>query len=195
MTTIQRRRMLLARTGPNSPFTRNWTTVNASLWMRLLGHFSWQPNIHGIEIGCFEGRSAIFFLKNILQHETSSLTCIDPFPRPAFTNNIRPWRHKIRLIQRRSQAALRDRSFHAGSFQFVYIDGNHTAPCVLADAVLAFPLLVSGGIMIFDDYLWESKQPQLPQTMPRIAIDAFLNVFKPNLKVLHEGWQLAIQKL
>jgi cephalosporin hydroxylase len=77
----------------------------------------------------------------------------------------------------------------------VYIDGNHTAPCVLADAVLSFPLLVSGGIMIFDDYLWESKQRELTQTMPRIAIDAFLNVFENRLQVLHRGWQVAVLKI
>jgi predicted O-methyltransferase YrrM len=195
MLAIQRRRMLLARTRPNSRFTRNWTTMNARLWSRLLGHFSWQPHIHGMEIGCFEGKSSLFFLRNVLQHETSSLTCIDPWPRPAFSQTIRPFRKKIRLIQRRSQEALRNGGFAPHSFEFIYIDGDHGAPSVLTDAVLSFPLLVPDGIMIFDDYLWQSRNPELPQSMPRIAIDAFLSVFERQVKVLHVGWQVAVQRI
>ena len=187
--------MLPGRTSPHPRFTRDWTTEHVGLWLSLLGHFSWQPDVHGLEIGCFEGRSSLFFLKNVLQHRTSSLTCIDPRPQPAFSSNIRPWQHKIQLIQQRSQEVLRDGSFAPDSFQFIYIDGNHAAPSVLTDAVLCWPLLVPGGIMIFDDYLWVSNAPEVPQTMPRIAIDAFLNVFRHKIKLLHRGWQVAIKKV
>ena len=34
--------------------------------------------------------------------------------------------------------------------QIVYIDGSHEAPDVLTDAVMAWKLLVEGGIMILD---------------------------------------------
>jgi hypothetical protein len=121
--------------------------------------------------------------------------CFDPSPRPAFTSTVGPFRHKVRLIKRRSQEALRDSSFARGSYHFVYIDGDHRAASVLTGAVLSFPLLVRHGIMIFDDYLLESDQPDVPQTMPKIAIDAFLNVFSRRVRVLHREWQVAIEKL
>jgi hypothetical protein len=34
-------------------------------------------------------------------------------------------------------------------------DGSHRARDVLEDAVLSWPLLKVGGIMLFDDYLWQ----------------------------------------
>jgi predicted O-methyltransferase YrrM len=177
MRAIRRPRKWVARAHHNFQFTKDWTGIHAHLWLRLLGHFSWQPDIHGMEIGCFEGRSSLFFLKKVLQHPTSSLTCIDPRPRPAFCRNIRAVRHKVLLIKRRSQWALRESGFTPRSFQFIYIDGDHTPSCVLSDAVLSFPLLAPGGIMIFDDYRWA----------PGIAIDSFLEVFEPELQILHRG--------
>lgn len=66
-----------------------------------------------------------------------------------------------------------------GYFDLVYIDGSHEAPDVLADAVLAFRLLRTGGVMIFDDYLWAEALPGGvdPIRCPKPAIDAFLNLY------------------
>jgi predicted O-methyltransferase YrrM len=56
-------------------------------------------------------------------------------------------------------------------FDFIYIDGNHCCDNVLADAVMSWTMLKPGGIMLFDDYLYED----LPDVLDRgkIAIDAF----------------------
>jgi predicted O-methyltransferase YrrM len=179
----------------NYSFTKDFTTRNVETWTLLLGKFAGCPDVHGIEIGCFEGRSSIWLLENILQHETSHLTCIDPWCAPASTENIRPFRHKVRLMKGRSHLALRDPVFKMNSIQFVYIDGNHMAPSVLEDAVLSLPLLAPGGILIFDDYPWKSSSPDVPQTMPKMAIDAFLSVYEQRLKLLHKGWQVCLEKL
>lgn len=40
-------------------------------------------------------------------------------------------------------------------FDLVYIDGSHMRVDVLVDAVLAWPLLQPGGLMVFDDYEWD----------------------------------------
>jgi len=50
------------------------------------------------------------------------------------------------------------RSIEEPTFDFIYIDGDHTAEGVLQDAVLAWRLLKAGGIMAFDDYLWEDPR-------------------------------------
>jgi Methyltransferase domain len=81
---------------------------------------------------------------------------------------------------------------------FIYIDGSHQAPDVLADSVLAFQLLRVGGIMIFDDYLWrmepEGRQDSL--NIPKPAIDSFINIFQRKLRVVSgfTNYQLYIEK-
>jgi hypothetical protein len=43
-------------------------------------------------------------------------------------------------------------------FDLVYVDGSHMAPDVMSDACMAFHLLETKGIMVFDDYLWKMEQ-------------------------------------
>ncbi|MGA2420371.1 MAG: class I SAM-dependent methyltransferase, partial [Candidatus Acidiferrum sp.] len=175
-------------------FTKDWVSSHDANWRHWLAKFAGQANIHGLEIGSFEGRSALWFVENILTHPSSQLTCIDSRFRPAFEQNIAPVSARVRVIRGRSEAVLRDSAFSTASFHFIYIDGSHEAPNVLSDAILAFPLLVPGGIIIFDDYRWKSTTPDIPQSMPLIAVDAFVSVFQNELRVLHRGWQVAAEK-
>lgn len=134
-------------------------------------------------------------MDNILTHSSSQLTCIDPRFKPVFESNIAQRRIQIEMIWSQSEVALRDPKFRPGSYHFTYIDGAHNARNVLTDAVLTFPLLIPNGIMIFDDYQWKSPAPAVPQSMPMIAIDAFLTIFKKDLRVLHQGYQVAVEKM
>ena len=77
-------------------------------------------------------------------------------------------------------------------FDFIYVDGSHQAPDVLCDAVMAWRVLRDGGVMVFDDYLW--GDPRMPLHRPKVAIDAFMNIFAAELIVLHIGGQIAIKK-
>jgi predicted O-methyltransferase YrrM len=175
-------------------FTRDHTTRHIENWQTLFSPFAGRTNIHGIEIGCLEGRTSLWFFENLLTHHSSHLTCIDPHCHASFETNLLPFRERLSWIRLPSQLALRNR-FDAESIHFVYIDGDHSASSVLEDAVLAFPLLLRGGIMLFDDYRWRSTHPLIPQTMPRLAIDAFLSVFSDKLVLLHKDYQVAVQKL
>jgi cephalosporin hydroxylase len=168
--------------------------MHAANWRSWLEPFTDQPAVRALEIGSFEGRSAIWLLENILTHPTARLTCIDCDFSPPFRKNIRSVRHKIQMMQGHSGWLLRKSVFRPGCFKFIYIDGGHRSNEVLEDAVLAFRLLATGGIMIFDDYEWISPTPEIPQSMPRIAIDGFLAAFEKEIEVLHQGWQVAIQK-
>lgn len=57
---------------------------------------------------------------------------------------------------------------------------------MLQDAVLSFRLLRSGGLLIFDDYLWigDPGAPVDPYAIPKLAIDAFINLYRPRLRLL-----------
>ena len=85
-----------------------------------------------------------------------------------------------------AQALGRGERFHV-----VYVDGDHRPEAVLNDAVLAYLLLQPGGVLMFDDYPW--KHPD-GRPGPKAGIDAFMELHSHNLKVLHHGWQVILQK-
>ena len=89
-------------------------------------------------------------------------------------------------------------SGQAGQFDFIYIDGSHEAPDVLADAVLGFRLLKQGGILGFDDYWWHEELPggRDPIRTPKIAIDAFTNIYCRKVETLwHPNYQVYLRKI
>ena len=75
-------------------------------------------------------------------------------------------------------------------YSLIYIDGAHEGMNVFEDAVLSFRLLKAGGILVFDDYEWTSKNRTI---MPKRAIDAFLAIYV-HTTVLHKGWQVFVRK-
>jgi predicted O-methyltransferase YrrM len=165
------------------------------LWLHLLKRFAGMPDARGLEIGCFEGRSSVWFLENILTTEGSLLYCIDKRFSPAFRDNIATFQDRVVILEERSQVALRSPSLPLATFQFIYVDGNHRAAFVLEDGVLAFRLLCPGGCLIFDDYRWSRIPAGAAISEPKIAIDSFLTVYEGHYRLLHKDAQVAIEKL
>src|SRR5262249_47345915 len=108
-----------------------------------------------------------------------------------FLENISAFAPKVQVQVGLSQELLRKHRLY--SFDFVYVDGSHRSPDVLEDAVLAFRLIKSGGVMIFDDYEWETYRGTLDN--PRAGIDSFLEMFTDQHSVISKGYQVAIRKL
>ena len=59
---------------------------------------------------------------------------------------------------------------------------------------MAWPLLKKGGFMVFDDYAWKPPGFTLLQR-PKVAVDAFINMFEDELQMTHLGYQLIVRKL
>jgi predicted O-methyltransferase YrrM len=78
-------------------------------------------------------------------------------------------------------------------YDFIYVDGSHTAPDVMTDACMAFGLLKPGGIMLFDDYLWNHVPGILHR--PKLAVDLFVTLFSERAELLMLGYQLAVRKI
>jgi len=185
-------------------FTHDWFSYHIRLWERLLEPFSGKP-IHALEIGVFEGRSTVWLMEHILTHPESTLTWIDPFIGPThrvgleypadlearFRANTARFGEKVQGHVGHSQEMLR--GLPSERFAFVYIDGSHVAPAVLADAILSWPLLRPGGLMGFDDYGW---RPWVKlQRSPALAVDAFMAVMAGQFEVVHRGYQVWLRKL
>ncbi len=181
----------------NYEFTTDWFTMRIPKWREMLKPFKGQPDIHYLEIGVSEGRSALWMLENILTHPSAKITCLDIFINKTkykrFLSNLilSGFLDKAIMIKGRSQITLK--TLPLNSYDIVYIDGSHTAPDVLADAVLSWDLLKKGGIIIFDDYMLDWELP--PQDRPKIAIEAFLRIHKNELQKLHQGYQIIVKKI
>jgi predicted O-methyltransferase YrrM len=149
-----------------------------------------------LEIGSFEGRSAIWFLENILTGSGSSITCVDGFWAPygdVFDRNIAAsgQAHRVTRLTGFSQTilpALADAGFDA-----IYIDGGHTEREVAEDAFHAWRLAKPGAILIFDDYAW---RPELPlEDRPKRAIDRFLIDREGEYHLMLHRYQVIVRKL
>jgi hypothetical protein len=183
-------------------FTEDWFTRHIPVWESLLATVAGKP-IQALEIGVFEGRSAVWLLDSILTHPDASLTWIDTFGgsrehagvdlsglETRFRANVARFGSKVRGHVGRSQSVLR--GVAEEQFDWIYIDGSHEAADVLADAVLAWPLLKPGGLMGFDDYGWRVF-PQ-PEHWPGLAIDAFLYCMRGKFTEVHRGYQVWLRK-
>lgn len=203
-------------------FSCDWFSNNIPVWEATLApRFQHRPNLHFLEIGSFEGRSACWLLQNILTHESSRLTCIDLFSRQdeyaeeyeevkrqLQSRNITPntdrmeqhFDHNIRALNAQERVTKYDgpsaevlRTLPLDAFDCIYIDGSHRAPNVLKDVVLSWDLLKQNGVMIFDDYRWNCF-PEQPMKNPGPAIDAFLSVFTGQYEIIDKGYQILIEK-
>jgi predicted O-methyltransferase YrrM len=173
-------------------------STNVQVWSKYLKEFAGKPNIHALEIGTFEGGSALWFLANVLTHDSSTITCVDLFEGEidsTFDNNVKASELGPKLTKLKGDSKVVLRTLK-NNFDFVYIDGSHVAKDVLVDAVLVWDLVKPGGMIIFDDYGFRRSPTdnQSDALIPAPAIDAFLKVFRHYIDVLHQDYQIIVRK-
>jgi predicted O-methyltransferase YrrM len=188
-------------------------------WFGATGRYIWDKILPQLgpkrilEIGSYEGRSACFLIEKL--SGPLEIHCVDTWEGGAEHKRI-----DMSFVKRRfdsnTQATIANSKnevnlkTHVGSsdtilsqmqveykdyFDFIYIDGSHVAADVLCDAVLAFRLLRSGGVMCFDDYLWRDEAAD-PINCPKVAIDAFTLIYCKHLEVMAlPPTQLFVEKL
>ncbi|MFM7426050.1 MAG: tetratricopeptide repeat protein [Elainella sp.] len=177
----------------NYQFTHDWFTHNIEIWQTHFKPLMHYPQVHGLEIGSFEGMSACWLLDHVLTHSTAKLTCIDLYFQEAFEANLALTGADHKLIKRIGDSHQILAKLPSETYDFIYIDGCHLADHVQRDAMLAWRLLKVGGLMIFDDYEW--IDPSYPGQETHRGIDAFLELAKPQLAIVHRGYQILARKL
>jgi hypothetical protein len=189
-------------------FTSDWASGNFSLWRRVLSPLREQP-LRILEIGSWEGRSALFFL-NFFQRSTivcidtfggnteekevyDSLATIMPGVEGRFDRNLASFGHRTEKVKSLSGPALEGLTAQRQRFDLAYIDGSHRRDDVMTDSQAVWQLLDVGGVVIWDDYKWGPGLP--PEERPQPAIDAFLQAHAGSYRLLASGYQVMIERL
>lgn len=178
-------------------FLDDWVTYRTNIWKQIL--LKLKNKNQFLEIGSHQGRSAIWFIENGLDKD-GEITCIDSWVwdiehEKTFDFNVNLClknnpNKKIIKLKGSSYFHLASLITQKKEFNLIYIDGSHKAKDVIVDACLCWNLLQLNGILIFDDYLLQTKD-----IYAKPAIDLFVDMFRENIKYLYIGDQLIIQKI
>lgn len=190
----QRLRRRLSRSNDQS-YTSDYVSVFVPVWNRILEPIAGRAGVRLLEIGSYEGRSAVWFLQHLLTDPTSEIVCVDLFPpevEARFDHNVRLVEPKGRLTKLKGRSHDLLPTLEPESFDVIYVDGGHGAATVLLDAMLSWKLLRPDGILIFDDYLWELDRQSSQR--PQMAIDIFRSEMEEEVETLHEDYQVVVRK-
>ena len=159
-----------------------------------------------VEVGSFEGRGSILICDHLCMNAESKLYCIDPLDdeyvkgdeKMAFWNSacvgqLAKFRNNIsfypKIYEHRGTSDTMIPRLDNNSIDFVYIDGDHSPEQVYKDAVNMFAKMKDGGVILFDDYLWEMNG-----IVTKIGVDKFLEEYKGKYELLLSDFQLAIRR-
>jgi predicted O-methyltransferase YrrM len=182
----------------------NWFSHQDYVFAKHLAPLANAKNINVLQIGTFTGDASVWLLKNILTDQTSLLTDVDTWlgsDEPAhkgmdFEDVYLTYFSKVSKFSNVNSFKGTSDEFFAENeetFDFIYIDGDHTSQQVLKDAENALKILRPNGILAFDDYGWGRQFA--PELTPKPAIDEFLYIHKEEFEVLEFEYQVWVRLL
>ena len=186
----------------------NWFNYTAKTnFENHLATFKGAPNLNFLQVGVFTGDASMWMLENVLTNNSSTLYDVDTWQgspgeqvhaemdfEDVFKTYLDRTRHNTAYYRGKSIDYFMSRSQFgpAIEYDFIYIDGDHTAVGVLLDAELSWLFLKPNGIMAFDDYTWGTDLP--PELAPALGIDLFLARHEGEYDTLAINQQYWIQK-
>jgi predicted O-methyltransferase YrrM len=188
-------------------FSTDWAASHFFAWAELLHPLRQKP-VRVLEIGSWEGRSALFFLNylplsrivcidtfggNIEHHQDPYFAELAPKAEGQFDVNLAAFTDRVEKIKGSSTTVLPQLGISGRRFGLAYIDGSHMAADVYSDAVLTWSMMEPGGIVIFDDYEWDLMNQETER--PKLGIDAFLAAIDGRYRELQRGYQIVIAKV
>lgn len=195
----------------NTPvyYGSDWFRKNAINWEKHLAEYK-DKAFKYLEIGSFEGRSVRWVMENFPK---AKAWCVDPFIIPdyfmrdglpdgyssyeQFKHNLKPFEDRVDVYKGFSWDWFqKNGKKFLGKFDVIYVDGDHRAIPCLEDAVHAFRCLKVGGLLFFDDYIWKKQLTRSnPTQTPKLAINAFLEIYGDNVELIHQSRQVFVRKI
>ena len=181
--------------------TQDWFSHNIYDWKKILKNFE-NLNFNYLEIGSFEGNSAIFVLRS---YHKALISCVDAWSQFTtgneklplqtiennFNDNLKDFQNRFTKIKMKSEDFFIK---NKKKFDIIYIDGSHHADDVFNDCMESWKILTKNGIIIIDDYFWQGYKNHSED--PIHGINRFLSIKKKFHSVLRvSNYQLFIRKL
>jgi len=190
----------------------DWSTVHHKHWKQILDqHLRTDQPITMVEVGCFEGRSTVWFADYLKHHPDSRMFCIDSwlggeevervklsFDMPKvcknFFYNVDQLDQKNKIFKYVMQSELALGHFfpkYCRGIDFFYLDGSHTQRDTLVDLTLSLSLLKQGGVIIVDDY--DNNMATNNRLLrPRDAVDFVVKSFDNEIEFFTTPEQQAV---
>jgi predicted O-methyltransferase YrrM len=172
----------------------------------LLHEFLGHP-VRALQIGAYTGDASVWLASNLLANSVDSvLVDVDTWSgseepvhkelnwqtvENVYDAKTLKWRQERKIVKYKGTSD----SFFSNNrelYDFIYVDGDHTAYSVLKDAVNSYEALKVGGIIAFDDYGWSAGLGE--ENEPKMAIDAFQSIYRSRVELVHKGYQCWFKK-
>ncbi|KAJ7761498.1 glycosyltransferase family 8 protein [Mycena maculata] len=187
--------------------TQDWVSDKKETWRRLFPFVCQNPRV--LEIGSWEGRSAVFLLTELCS-SGGEIVCVDHFDLLTstagqeryrkLTHNLGLTKKQFRVMDEFSIPALtkllaEETACASPGYDWIYIDGSHEASDTFLDGELAWRLAKKGAVIIFDDYHWDAE-PESSTHHPKRGIDAFLLLHRGEFELLSapSDYQVILKK-
>jgi predicted O-methyltransferase YrrM len=181
----------------------NWFVGQQYNFENNLSEFKGLPNLKFLQIGAYTGDASVWLLENVLTDPSSTLTDIDTWKGSSEIEHQSIQFDKVHAyyleqtekynnllsIQSKSEYVISNLN---QMYDFIYVDGDHTAKVVADDAEGAWKILKPSGILAFDDYMWGQDLPEY--LTPRPAIDSFLDKYAGTYDILTKEYQVWLMK-
>jgi hypothetical protein len=185
-------------------------------WSIFIGDYK-DKKLSCLEIGSHEGQAANFILKKLMNNKESTLICVDPWIKSHWLNlnptdlcyeDIFDFNKKnndvynqIEKFDGKGIKFYKSEKFKAiDKLDIIYIDDIHTEESTRLNILNCWDKLRDGGIIIFDDYNYKLATYEEDKAIffcepVKLVVDEFINKNKEKIKILHDGYQLILQKL
>lgn len=182
-------------------FSQDWFSKHIYYWNNIFNQNLKNEPKKILEIGCFEGMSAVFFLKKFRK---SKLHIVDTFGgskeqvgikdfsklKKIFLNNIKEHLKRTKVFSMTSKKFLLKSNNE--KYDLIYIDGSHFYKDVYFDGTHCIELLNKDGLLVFDDYFWKFYSGK---RNPINAINRFHKINKKKIKLVGITSQIFFKKI
>ena len=155
----------------------NMLNVSAKRWHDVREQLTrtFGSDLNCIEIGSWEGRSAIYIADNMMGNGTLTLIDLGVKIKTLYKNlQQHPKSKNFEILQGDSFDILSKLSDKKESYHFIFIDGSKFSCDNLYSLLVAERILKKGGFIIVDDYRWNRTYEKNERETPKFGVDLFL---------------------